>query len=67
MSEVSFKPIGIDRARLFALMQENKLDGIFLSSPENVFYATGYPCLPGSGNRSSMPPQPEPLFRLCRE
>jgi len=50
MSEVSFKPVGIDRARLLALMQERKLDGIFLSSPENVFYVTGYPCLPGSGN-----------------
>ena len=50
MSEVSFKPVGIDRARLTALMAGRKLDGLFLSSPENVFYATGYPCLPGSGN-----------------
>ncbi len=50
MSEVSFKPVGLDRARLAALMSERKLDGIFLSSPENVFYTTGYPCLPGSGN-----------------
>ncbi len=50
MSEVSFKPVGLDRTRLLALMNERKLDGIFLSSPENVFYTTGYPCLPGSGN-----------------
>ncbi len=50
MTEVSFKPVGMERARLLALMQERKLDGLFLSSPENVFYATGYPCLPGSGN-----------------
>jgi len=50
MSDVSFKPIGLDRARLAALMGERKVDGLFLSSPENVFYATGYPCLPGSGN-----------------
>jgi Xaa-Pro aminopeptidase len=50
MSNVSFKPVGLDRARLFVLMQENMLDGLFLSSPENVFYSTGYPCLPGSGN-----------------
>jgi Xaa-Pro aminopeptidase len=50
MSEVSFKPVGLDRARLAALMGERKLDGLFLSSPENVFYTTGYPCLPGSGN-----------------
>ena len=50
MSEVSFKPVGLDRDRLVALMGDRKLDGLFLSSPENVFYATGYPCLPGSGN-----------------
>jgi Xaa-Pro aminopeptidase len=50
MSEVSFKPVGLDRGRLAALMQNRKLDGLFLSSPENVFYASGYPCLPGSGN-----------------
>ena len=50
MSEVSFKPVGLDRARLLALTQARKLDGLFLSSPENVFYTTGYPCLPGSGN-----------------
>ena len=50
MSDVSFKSVGLDRDHLLALMQERKLDGLFLSSPENVFYATGYPCLPGSGN-----------------
>ena len=50
MSELSFKPAGLDRPRLLALMKEQDLDGIFLSSPENVFYTTGFPCLPGSGN-----------------
>lgn len=50
MSEDSFKPVGLDRTRLVALIKERKLDGIFLSSPENVFYTTGYPCLPSSGN-----------------
>ena len=50
MSEVSFKPVGVDRARLTALLNEQNLDGVLLSSPENVFYATGYPCLPTSGN-----------------
>jgi Xaa-Pro aminopeptidase len=50
MPEISFKPIGLDRDRLTALMQARDLDGIFFSSPENVFYTTGYPCLPGSGN-----------------
>ena len=50
MKEISFKPLGFDRNRLSALMKECNLEGIFLSSPENVHYATGYPCLPGSGN-----------------
>ena len=50
MSEVSFKPVGLDRARMRTLMHERKLDGILISSPENVFYTTGYPCFPGSGN-----------------
>jgi Xaa-Pro dipeptidase len=50
MPDESFKPVGLDRKRLFALMKERNLDGIFLSSPENVFYTTGYPTLPGSGN-----------------
>jgi Xaa-Pro aminopeptidase len=50
MPEVSFMPIGLDRARLLSMIQARGLDGIFFSSPENVFYTTGYPCLPGSGN-----------------
>lgn len=47
---VDFKPIGLDRSRLLSRITENKLDGIFLASPENVFYTTGYPTLPSSGN-----------------
>src|SRR5512137_8571 len=50
MAEVSFKPVGLNRTRLLDLMKQRGLDGIFFSSPENVFYTTGYPCLPGSGN-----------------
>ncbi len=46
----SFKPVGLDRQRLVAMMGELGLEGIFLSSPENVFYTTGFPTLPGSGN-----------------
>jgi Xaa-Pro aminopeptidase len=49
-SNDTFKPVGFDCARLLALMQARHLDGIFLSSPENVFYTTGYPTLPSSGN-----------------
>ncbi len=58
----SFKPVGLDRTRLLAGMQERALDGVFFSSPEAVFYATGYPCLPSSGNpivyamRNQFPP-----------
>jgi Xaa-Pro dipeptidase len=50
MSEDSLMPVGLDRARLFAAMAERSLDAILFSSPENVFYTTGYPCLPSSGN-----------------
>ncbi len=50
MGEVSFLPVGINREKLLALIKERGLDGIFFSSPENVFYTTGYPCLPSSGN-----------------
>jgi len=46
----SFKPVGLDRTRLLSLLKERGLDGIFLASPENVFYTTGYPTLPSSGN-----------------
>ena len=50
MSGVSFLPIGLDRDRLTTLIKKRGLDGVLFSSPENVFYSTGYPCLPGSGN-----------------
>ncbi len=46
----AFKPAGFDKAKMLDLMKSRGLDGIFLSSPENVFYTTGYPCLPSSGN-----------------
>jgi Xaa-Pro aminopeptidase len=46
----AFKPVGFDRSRMLELMKAHNLDGVFLSSPENVFYTTGYPCLPSSGN-----------------
>ena len=46
----SFKPVGLDKPRLLELMKSRGLDGLILSSPENVFYTTGYPCLPSSGN-----------------
>jgi Xaa-Pro aminopeptidase len=50
MVDVSYKPVGLNRNRLTELIRARGLDGIFFSSPENVFYTTGYPCLPTSGN-----------------
>ena len=46
----AFKPVGLDRQKLAALIKQSNLDAVILSSPENVFYTTGYPSLPGSGN-----------------
>jgi Xaa-Pro aminopeptidase len=56
-----FGTAGFDKRKLHALMQERGLDGILLTSPENVFYTTGYTTLPSAGNpilytlRSRMP------------
>lgn len=45
-----FHPLGLDRARLRGLMAERGLAGLLLTSPENVFYTSGYTALPSSGN-----------------
>ena len=45
-----FHPIGLDQSKLRALIQRHDLAGILLTSPENVFYTTGYTALPSSGN-----------------
>ncbi len=50
MSEVRFEPLGLNKAELLKRMGEAGLDGVLLTSPENVFYTTGYPALPSSGN-----------------
>ena len=66
MSEVSFKPVGFDRARLVAMMQGARIGWSFailtrkrllhhrLSLPSRQ-WQPDHPCLA----------QPEPLFRLC--
>ncbi len=41
---------GLDQSRLAALMEKEDLASLVLTSPENVFYATGYTTLPSSGN-----------------
>lgn len=43
-------PAALDRGRLVTLMTERKLDALILTSPENVYYSTGYTVLPSSGN-----------------
>lgn len=45
-----FHPPGFDRQKLRTLMTRQQLAGILLTSPENVFYTTGYTALPSSGN-----------------
>lgn len=45
-----FHPLGLNRARMRELMAEQGLHGMLLTSPENVFYTSGYTALPSSGN-----------------
>ncbi len=42
--------VGLDQARLAALIDKEDFAALVLTSPENVFYATGYSVLPTSGN-----------------
>jgi Xaa-Pro aminopeptidase len=46
----SFGTAGFDKHKLHALMQDRGLGGLLLTSPENVFYTTGYTTLPSAGN-----------------
>jgi Xaa-Pro aminopeptidase len=51
MTELTqFYPVGFDKRKLLELMRVQALNGILLTSPENVFYTTGYTALPSSGN-----------------
>jgi Xaa-Pro aminopeptidase len=45
-----FEPIGFYKDSLIKRMKEKDIDAVLLTTPENVMYTTGYPCLPGSGN-----------------
>ncbi len=57
----SFHPVGLDRDALRGQLQDGGFAGLLLTSPENVFYTTGYTSLPSAGNpilytlRSRMP------------
>ena len=41
---------GAGKAKIVEQIRARGLDGILLSSPENVYYTSGLPALPGSGN-----------------
>lgn len=45
-----FETIGFYKETLLKKMKEKDIDAVLLTTPENVMYTTGYPCLPGSGN-----------------
>ena len=45
-----FGTAGLDKSKLQTLMRERGLGGIVITSPENVFYTTGYTTLPSAGN-----------------
>lgn len=47
---VQFHPHGFDKSRLVALLKQEQLDAVLLTSPEHVFYTTGFPALFSSGN-----------------
>jgi Xaa-Pro aminopeptidase len=46
----SFHPVGLDRDALREQMRGGGFAGLLLTSPENVFYTTGYTSLPSAGN-----------------
>jgi Xaa-Pro aminopeptidase len=45
-----FASPGCDRERLAQAVRAADLDGILLTSPENVYYTTGYPAIHSAGN-----------------
>lgn len=48
--EPQFPAVGFDAHRAAEQMRARGIHGMLLSSPENVFYTTGYTALPSSGN-----------------
>lgn len=46
----TFLPLGFNKPALLSQMEEQGLDYILLTSPENVYYTTGYTTLPSSRN-----------------
>lgn len=50
MTTVQFRPLGFDKHKFSELMRQHNLDAVLLTSPEHVFYTTGFPALFSSGN-----------------
>jgi len=50
MATIRFPSPGLNPERLAALMNARQLDALLLTSPENVYYTTGYPAIPSAGN-----------------
>lgn len=50
MTPVRFLPLGFDKHKLIRLMAQHEIDAVLLTSPEHVFYTTGFPALFSSGN-----------------
>ena len=48
--EAKFFPAGFNKNRFMDLMESTGVEGVLITSPENISYVTGYPCLPSSGN-----------------
>lgn len=47
---VSMPTKGFVRSEIRRLMEEKEIDYVVLTSPQNVYYTTGYTCLPSSDN-----------------
>lgn len=50
MTQARFLPLGLDKQKLVASMRDQSVDALLLTSPEMVFYTTGFPALFSSGN-----------------
>lgn len=50
MTQARFLPFGLDKQKLADLMRQQAINALLLTSPEHVFYTTGFPGLFSSGN-----------------
>ena len=61
-TDVLFTPLGDRAGQLGESIRAHGLEAIVLTSPESVYYTTGYPTLPSAGNpilyalRNRLPP-----------